>query len=105
MASAHAAKPTETLSRWTANHDAELTGDAFERKMVGGRTRRVAITMDSNERILKDLERFALGMPGWYVPFRAPYSGSVECVVKVNATIPVRHQTRCRSETHGEDTH
>lgn len=46
-------------------HDAELTGDAFERNMVGGRTRRVAITMDSNESILKDLERFALGIPGW----------------------------------------
>lgn len=48
------------------------------------------MTTDKRDRILNDRDRLVRGMPGWYVPFKAAYSGIVHDVVYVNAMMPIK---------------
>ena len=49
---------------WRLEGVSRLTGEYVELKMSGGRMSAVAVTIDSRDNILKDLDRLVLGWPG-----------------------------------------
>jgi hypothetical protein len=67
-----------------------LTGDAaIAAKIVGGRIRPIARTIEPSESNLNDRERFSFDVPKPLVEFRsAEYSGRVDVVINVNEVIP-----------------